>query len=627
MASDLPYFCSLDEMTYIENALRFGTGTFKMSSSLHAALYSQVLFLEYAAYFVLGRVLGLFNSSTDFLLAYIKDPTPFFLLARMTVVMCGVGTVWLSYAIATRVYHQRVGLVASLFTAFSLLMFQMSFLALADISSVFLLLMATYLTVRSVEQPKEHGFYCTAAALVGLAAACKYHTGFGVVTLAVAAFIKSGDYEHRTSAFVRLAMLGSIFVVVGFCVGMPQFLLDPVAFYEDVFHKLGGQLLGHNPGGNAWLFLFTHHLRNGLEIPLELASLLGLGFALYHRSKWDLLMLSFPVSFYFLFMHAVGFAYYLVPAVAFLLILAARFLDAVVEKLWGRGSLGVSLFLAAVVATPTFLDSVRFVQVMRSPNTKMTAKTWIEEHIPGGATIMAEGYILTAPTYGPPLVENPSTVERDIAFAIENKGTGRMATLRLAHYGNLYGNARAYDILKVRMLDSEAIIRNDPRYLITTSGQDSPLGKELAGMGMTEDFGEKREAIKESIRRRYAILATIAPTVAFTAAFPHLMDEDYYLIRNWPLVSRGRSRGPTITIWERRSHGSHLDARSTGITPTTLAKRGSRPIIWGSSQLGVDKGVAKKYPAMKVIHGPKRPVLDPLTRLEVVRPTIPVEKF
>jgi len=553
VASDLPNFCSLDETSYIENALRFGTGTLKMSSSFHGALYPQVLFMEYAAYFVLGRMLGFFVSSTDFLLAYIKDPTSLFLLARMTVVLCGVGTVWLSYAIASRVYHQRVGLVASLFTAFSLLMFQMSFLALADIPSVFLLMLATYFAVRSVEQPKERSFYSAAAALVGLAAACKYHAGFGVVTLAVAAFMKSGDYERRTDALVRLAILGSIFMVVGFCVGMPQFLLDPVAFYEDVFHRLGGQVLGHNPDGNAWLFLFTHHLRNGLGIPLELASLLGLGFALYNRSKWDLLMLSFPVSFYFLFMHAVGFAYYLLPAGAFLLILAARLLDAVVEKLRGRGSLGASLVLAAVVVTPTFLDSVRLVQVMRSLNTKMTAKTWIEEHIPEGATIMAEGYILTAPTYGPPLVENPATVKRDIAFVMEHKGTGRMATLRLAYYDNLYDNARAFEILKVRMLDSEAITRDDPRYLITTSGQDSPLGKELTGMGMTEDYGEKREAIKEGIRRRYAVLATIAPTVAFTAAFPHLMDEDYRLIRDWPLFSRGRSRGPTITIWERRS--------------------------------------------------------------------------
>lgn len=553
VASDLPYFCSLDEASYIETALRFGTGAFTLASYFHGSLYPLVLFLEYGAYFVAGRVLGLFSSSTDFLLTYIKDPTSFFLLARVTAVICGVGVVWLSYAIAAKAYHQRAGLVASLFTAFSLLMFQMSFLALADIPSVFLLMLAAYLLVRSVEQPQERRLYCVAAAIVGLAAACKYHAGFGVVILISAAFMKFAVHERRARALIHLALLGFIFVIGGFFLGMPQILLDPAAFYADVFHRLGGQYLGHNPGGNAWLFLFTHHLRNGLGIPLEIATLLGLGWALYHRSQWDLLLLSFPASFYLLFMHSVGFAYHLLPAVPFLLILAARFLDEAVGRLLGRGSLTASLLLAAVVVAPTFLDSVRLVQVVRSPNTKAMAKTWIEDHIPGGATIMAEGYVFLVPTFGPPLVESPATLERDIALMRARNANGRMAALRLARYDNLYHSARAYEILKVLSLDSEAIFRDHPRYLVVTSHEDpAAAGSELAGLFTTADARERREAVKEDIQRSYTVLATIEPTVAFTAFFPHLLDDDYRLIRDWPFFSRGRSRGPTITIWEKQ---------------------------------------------------------------------------
>lgn len=553
VASGLPRFCSLDEVTYIENALRFGTGAFKMSSYLHGALYSLVLFVEYGAYFVLGRMMGIFSSSTDFLLGYLKDPTSFFLLARGTAVLCGAGVVWLSYGIASRMYHRRVGLVAGLFTAFSLLMFQMSFLALADIPVIFILMLAVYLVVRSVEQPKEYKFYCAAAALVGLAAAGKYHAGFGVVPLSVAAVIKCVEHERRISAFVRLAVLGAGFVGVGFCIGMPQVLLDPVAFYQDIFHKLGGQYLGHNPDGHAWLFLFTHHLRNGLGTPLEIVSLLGLIFALYHRSKWDFLLLSFPVSFYLLFMHSVGFAYHLLPAIPFLLILAAKFLDAVAEKLRGQESLGVSLLLAAGVVAPTCLDSVRLIQVMHSPSTKMLAKTWIEEHIPEGTAIMVEGYVFTDPTFSPPLAETFSSLDRDIAFVTENKGIGKIAMLRRANYDRLYGKAKAYDVRKVGFLPLDVAANDPPRYLVMTSDNDTPGGQELAGMFMSNEYGDKRKAVKEEIRRRYSVLATIAPTVAFTKFFPHLMDEDYRLIRNWPLFSRGGSRGPTITIWERLS--------------------------------------------------------------------------
>ena len=227
------------------------------------------------------------------------------------------------------------------------------------------------------------------------------------------------------------------------------------------------------------MFLFTHHLRNGLGIPLEVTALLGVGFALYKRSKWDVLLLSVPFCFYLLFMRSVGFAYHLLPAVPFLLILAARFLDVFVEKLLRRVAPAASLALALIVVAPTLLDCLRLTEVMRSPSTKTLAKTWIEEHLPSDTTIMSEGYVFTASAYGPPLVENRQTLERDIAFVIANKGTGRVATLQLARYDHLYGNATAYDILKVREMDSNAIARRRPRYLVTTSDRDRLAGEEL----------------------------------------------------------------------------------------------------------------------------------------------------
>lgn len=550
IAADLPSFSSFDELSYIEAALRFGTGTFAPSSFLHGGLYQLVLFVEFAAYFALGRVFGIFSSSTDFYVAYLKDPSHFFLLGRATVVLCGVGVVWLSYAIASTTYQRRVGVLASVFTAFSLLIFQVSFLALADLPAVFLLMLAVYLVVRSVGEPSERRLYCAAAALVGLATAAKYHVAFGVVTLCVAAVMKCWDRQDRAREILKLTMVGAVLVAVGFCVGIPQVVLDPIGFYDDVFHKLSGHYLGVDSGRSAVGLLFTQ-LRDGLGIPLEVTLVLGFGFALYKRSKWDLLMLSFPVSFYLLFMHSVGFAYHLLPAVPFLLILASRVLDALVERILGRESLGVSLCLALLVVAPTFLDSIRLVQVMRSPSTKAAAKTWIEKRLPAGTRLMAEGYVFTAPAFSPPLLENPVTLKRDIADAVENRGTGRTASLRLANYDRLYNGARAYDILKVTSLRVDTIAAAAPRYLVMTSNRDAPVGTD--GLLGSADYVAKREALKQRIQREYTILATIAPTTAFTNFFPHFMDEDYRLLRSWSLFSRDGSRGPIITIWEKRA--------------------------------------------------------------------------
>lgn len=554
VATDLPYFLSLDELDYVESGLRFGSGTFEMSSFMHGAFYQIILALEFAVYFVVGRVQGLFRSPQDFLLAYLKDPTSVFLLARMTAVLCGTGVAWLTYAIGSRLYNERVGLAAGLFTAFSLLMFQMSFLALADVPAVFLLMLATYLVVRSIERPKDLTLYSAAAALIGLAAACKYHSGLGIGTLLVGAFLKSAADQHRMKAFLRLGILGGIVSLAAFCVGIPHFVFDPVGFYNGVFLKLGSFYIGSS-GESAWLFPFTHHLRSGLGIPLEIASLLGLAFALYKRSDGDILIVSFPAFLYLVLMHSVGFAYHLVPALPFLLILAARLIDAAAENVLRRPSLVASLLLATAVATPTFLDSARFVSVLRSPGTKTTAKAWIEAHIPQGSTIMAEGYIFTTPTFGPPLVESPSSLERDIAFVKEQKGAGRIPALRLAHYDQLSDSARAYDVLKVGFLNSKAIASRLPRFLVMTSDMDSPAGRELESLylSMSDEYGEKRVAVKEDIQRGYLVRAIFAPTEPFTRMFPHLMDEDYRALRSWPLFAGETSRGPTITVWERRA--------------------------------------------------------------------------
>jgi len=526
-----------------------------LSSYFHGALYQIVLFAEYAVYFAAGWVFGLFSSPTDYYVSYLADPIPHFLLARGTAVAAALGVVWLSHAIASRVYNPRVGLAAAIFAAFSLLPFQMSFLALADMPATFLLMAATYLAVRSVEEPGEHGYFCASAVFVGLAAATKYHAGLGIVIVLVAGGLKAASQARPVTLSVRLAILGSVLAGVGFCAGIPQVLADPLHLYDDVFRRLGGQYAGYDPAGNAWLFLVTNHLRNGLGIPLAVASVVGAGFAIYKRSHPDLLLLAFPVGLYLLLMQSVGFAYHFLPAVPFLLILAARWLDAVASAVVPRRRLTATLAAAALVVGPTLLDCVRLVSVMGSPSTKTLAKAWIETHVPAGATIMSEGYVFTAPAFGPPIAESRSTLERDVAFVKQNSGTARTAVLRLAYYDRLQGGGPTYDILKVREMDADAISREAPAYLVTTSDRDRLAGDELAVMFTPVGYGKARAGVKARIAQDYIVVGAIVPAQVFTPMFPHLMDEDYRAIRRWPVFAGGGSRGPAITIWARRNEG------------------------------------------------------------------------
>lgn len=555
VAADLPHAFWLDEVNYIDTALRFGTGNFNLFTLSHGALYQLVLFVEYAAFFLMGRAFGWFSNSTDFFLAYLKDPTLFYLLARITSALCGVGVVGFTYGAGARLYDKSVGLGAALLTAFSLLMYQMSFLALADMPAVLLLTVAAWLLAGWIGRPQAMRGFCAAAFLIGLAAAAKYHAGVAAVLLPAAAFLATPLGPDRPKALIRLSLLACAFLAGGFLIGIPQAALHPQDFYKDVFVRMGGEYIGENTNRFSWLFWLTHHLPNGLRIPLAACVLLGVASAVRRRSPSDLFLLSFPAALSLVLMQSVGFAYHLLPALPFLLILAARLIGSAARRLAPGAPLAATLLLAFAAGLPSFLDSLRYARLMLSPDTKVLAKQWIERNVPAGSTVMMEGYIHSVPIQCPPLAEDRKTLERDLASISAQGGTGLAVKLRLNRHGEVHGRDIAFDIIKEYRLEVPAIARLKPPYLIMTDSHDRPTGKELyyyIDRYISKDYFLRRSLMKEEVLRSYELAASFAPGAEFTFMFPHLTDADYRAVRAWPLFSPSPSRGPLITVWERK---------------------------------------------------------------------------
>ena len=87
----LPFSYHVDEQSYISAALNLGAGT--IGRQPNPTGFSNLLFLEYAAYFIAGRVLGLFDSLAEFEAAYRLNPSAFLLIARITSALAGALTV------------------------------------------------------------------------------------------------------------------------------------------------------------------------------------------------------------------------------------------------------------------------------------------------------------------------------------------------------------------------------------------------------------------------------------------------------------------------------------------------------------------------------------------------------
>lgn len=550
--ANMPYMFWHDENNYIESAMRFGTGNFNPVTFSHGGLFQLILFMVYGVYYVLQKIIGSAHSPVDFYVNYIKDPTPFFVIARSISALCGTATGYLTYLIGSRIYNKRVGTVAAFFALFSLLMVQTSFLALADMTSVLILLTSFYILIQSVEEPKDAKMYYISALLVGLAFACKYYVVFAVATLYIAALLKAQDLPHPWRNFIRLAFFSSFFVLIGFVIGMPYFIARFSDFYKDTFVRMGGEYIVRNPIDDAWLFYFTHHLSNGLGILLESIVILGILYAFYRKSHWDILLLSFPIAYYLLFMHSVGYAYHMLPAIPFVFILAARFLDEIACRYFNRSSTAAIVCIAILVTIPTSLEAVKLVRVIASDDTRTEARAWIEENIPQDSLILAEGYLSTVPVHAPPIVDNMKTLERDLAHTLNSKhGSGFFAKTRIANHGLLYGKSRSFNVVKVDTLTIKDVDSARPEYIIMTSKNDRIAGVELSYY-VERWYYKKRKQLKDYISEEFTLVKVFLPTCEFTLWFPHLVDDDYRLIRRISLNNMKKfTKGPRIDIYKR----------------------------------------------------------------------------
>src|SRR6185295_7122616 len=90
-------------------------------------------------YYVVLRITGSIHSSYEFLVGYFKDPTPFWMMGRITNAVIGTLTALPLYALARRMGGVRAGLLATLFLAFCARHVQLSRLIGVDVLMVALL--------------------------------------------------------------------------------------------------------------------------------------------------------------------------------------------------------------------------------------------------------------------------------------------------------------------------------------------------------------------------------------------------------------------------------------------------------------------------------------------------------
>ncbi len=393
-----------DEQHFVNRALAFGSGDLNPHWFHKPALYMYMLFFEYGAYYVIGRIFEWFASVDEFARHYFTDPSVFFIIGRTTTALIGVATVCLTYLIGKRYGRERVGLIAALFIAVTYGHVVSSHFIKADIPATFFPALS-FLFLLKISQTGRTRDYLLSGVFAGLGTATKYYSITLLPPLYFAHLLYHWSQDRSLwKKTIDAKIVGGIALWgFGFFIGSPYNILDPFFFRtsilpmftgtggttmeESVFRYTGDFSLGIL---HIWQVILNP---TGMGLVLGILAILGMVYLGYRHSTRDLVLLSAPLAF--ILIAAFLFPFYaesrhLNVLYPFLCLAAAVMINKVLEakcfrkKSWAYG------FVCILAILPSVYQTARFDYLISHKETRTLAKMWIGANIPTGAKILID---------------------------------------------------------------------------------------------------------------------------------------------------------------------------------------------------------------------------------------------
>ena len=417
----LPHLYHADEPIVVNHALAYGLGDFNPHFFKIPPLVSTLLFGIYGGYFLLGHVLGKFHTAQDFEFLFYRDPSSFYLLARIIFgVILGTATVTLLHRVVARHFSKPTALLSALILAVCFLHVRDSHYAYVDIPLVLLMTLALGIFWCMADGGGKLRSHVAAGTLIGLATAVKYNGIMLVIPYLMLSL--AGPIRKRVLGFWALAAMAA---VAGYAAFNPFSLLDFKFFWQEI------KTQAHSQGGVDWLHPLRYSLVGAMGIP-------ALGFAMAGMAQslknfdWKRASLVLFVLSYYLILCVAGQPYdrYVLPLLPALAFFAADF-TFTLAKTWGKFR---RWGLAGVIVGLTFfplLKSVLWDRLMLSEDTRTLAKSWVEKNIPAGSRLALDWDF-----YMPRLAFSPRQLEEkkgEAARGIFAKSQTRKVGYLLSH--------------------------------------------------------------------------------------------------------------------------------------------------------------------------------------------------
>jgi hypothetical protein len=351
--------------------------------------YSELLYAIYAVWF--GGREAVSKS-------FANDPTQVFVIARVTTALLGTLAVWLLYALGSRLFDRRVGLLSAALGACAFLPVFYGHLALNDVPT----LAPATLSLLGAALVLRRGWtldVLLGGFAAGLAAGTKYTAAIVLLPLLTAIALHARAGGARPAVRVaRMGVLALVAALAGLFLASPYTFLDFSAFHAGVSQQQelagGDELAKLGLTQHSGIVYYLWSLTWGLGWIPALAALGGaVRLALRDRAL-ALLLLPAPILYVlYMGMQDRYFGRWILPVLPIVIVLAASFGLAVVRTVARRApALGplAGVVVAAALLAQGVVTSLHVDVVLARPDTRNAVRAWMLVQIPAGAGVVVE---------------------------------------------------------------------------------------------------------------------------------------------------------------------------------------------------------------------------------------------
>ncbi|OGE77636.1 hypothetical protein A3J19_04970 [Candidatus Daviesbacteria bacterium RIFCSPLOWO2_02_FULL_41_8] len=411
----LPELIHTDEARIILDSMSMGQRLSLLSEDVNYPLFTKyILTFSYGAFFVVGKLIGLFKDRVDLAVRFLTDPSAVVLLSRIVMAALGTIGVVLAYYWGKIIDRSvKTGLIAALFVAVEWQLVLESQYALhqtlAALTSTIAFFGMSYICLSESRKA-----YAIGGIAMGLAIASHQTT---VLFFPALLFLFLSNIIEREKPLVEILKRWFLFSFLAILIGILGNLNYIFQFDKSMKFFLQGSGAAKVAFSSASYFsydlpsiivwYFAEFVRRNYIIGLVV--LLGAVHSLVRRKKLDVLYIIICVTYFiFFYKWAFRWMHLFVGLIPISLLFAAKSLSDLTNRLrLSSISITLAVMVLALVSL-NVLDVVKMDLMKQNRETRQLAKDWVEQNIPKGTRIAVD-----YPAHAVPLEAKYPTILRN----------------------------------------------------------------------------------------------------------------------------------------------------------------------------------------------------------------------